>query len=75
MPGVELGGWGLPCLQGNLIPTLPFLNAGERRPFTGCPAIPQVAEPFDVYRFVEAKRRAEGLVESRARRGDGGLLR
>lgn len=62
-------------LRGNLIPALAFLNAGERQAFTGCPAIPQVAEPFDVYSFVEAKSRAEGLVESRDRRGDEGLLR
>lgn len=63
-------------LQGNLTPALAFLNAGERRrAFTGCPAIPQVAEPFDVDRFVEAKRRAEGLVESRDPQGDEGFLR
>lgn len=55
---------------------LAFLNAGERRrAFTGCPAIPQVAEPFDIDRFVEAKRRAEGLAESRGPRGAEGLLR
>lgn len=63
-------------LQGNLTPALAFLNAGERRrAFTGCPAIPQVAEPFDIDRFVEAKRRAEGLAESRDPRGAEGLLR
>lgn len=55
---------------------LAFLNAGKRRrAFTGCPAIPQVAEPFDIDRFVEAKRRAQGLVESRGPRGAEGLLR